>query len=303
MAGELTPIPAAGESMVSSTLFGTDNPAQVMARASKVAKALADVVEKCKMFTQIGSNKHLRIEAWQTLGSLVGVFGVVVWTRKIENGWEARVEARTKDGFLVGAAESECLNTERNWSEASKKEDHHLRSMAQTRATSKALAQPLRFIVSLAGYAGTPAEEMPLTPTDRVFERREVRAPAEKKAPAPEAPAPAQSESMLSWRGQISKVTVAEYAKKVNGQPTGEKGKRYTIYGKLDETNKAGFPEGSQEVLFTTFSETHANDAKDASQIPGCIMVVNYSVGEFKGAKQYKAEEVYPASTGESQDE
>jgi hypothetical protein len=33
--------------------------------------------------------------------------------------------------------------------------------MAQTRATSKALGSPLRFIVTLAGYEGTPAEEMP----------------------------------------------------------------------------------------------------------------------------------------------
>ena len=33
--------------------------------------------------------------------------------------------------------------------------------MAQTRATSKALAQALRWIPVLAGYSGTPYEEMP----------------------------------------------------------------------------------------------------------------------------------------------
>jgi hypothetical protein len=33
--------------------------------------------------------------------------------------------------------------------------------MAQTRATSKALRQPLGFVMTLAGYSATPAEEMP----------------------------------------------------------------------------------------------------------------------------------------------
>ena len=37
---------------------------------------------------------------------------------------------------------------------------HQLRSMAQTRANSKALANVLRFVPILAGYKGTPAEEM-----------------------------------------------------------------------------------------------------------------------------------------------
>jgi len=73
-------------------------------------------------------------------------------------GWEARVEARTRDGALVGAAESECLRAESKWAD---RDDYALRSMAQTRATSKALRQPLGFVVALAGYAVTPAEEMP----------------------------------------------------------------------------------------------------------------------------------------------
>jgi hypothetical protein len=33
--------------------------------------------------------------------------------------------------------------------------------MAQTRATSKALSGPLRFVMTLAGYEATPADEMP----------------------------------------------------------------------------------------------------------------------------------------------
>ena len=40
------------------------------------------------------------------------------------------------------------------------RDDYALRSMAQTRATSKAMRQPLGFIITLAGFDATPAEEM-----------------------------------------------------------------------------------------------------------------------------------------------
>jgi len=67
------------------------------------------------------------------------------------------VEARTLGGQVVGAAEAECLRDERNWSD---RDDFALRSMAQTRATSKALRLPLGFVVTMAGYDATPLEEM-----------------------------------------------------------------------------------------------------------------------------------------------
>ena len=41
--------------------------------------------------------------------------------------------------------------------------------MAQTRATSKALRQPLGFVITLAGFDPTPAEEMPYTPAQLQF--------------------------------------------------------------------------------------------------------------------------------------
>ena len=59
---------------------------------------------------------------------------------------------------MIGAAESGCYRDENRWRNA---ERHALKSMAQTRATSKALGQVLRWIPELAGYSGTPAEEMP----------------------------------------------------------------------------------------------------------------------------------------------
>lgn len=141
----------------SATLFRTDDPVQVLAKATETADALADVLKSRKLTSSIQGRDHVNVEGWQTLGSMLGVTPVCVWTRPLDNGWEARVEARTLDGRVVGAAEAMCTRSERSWKN---RDDYALRSMAQTRATSKALASPLRFVITLAGYEGTPAEEM-----------------------------------------------------------------------------------------------------------------------------------------------
>ena len=139
-------------------LFGSSDPDQVVARAVKVADALERVIRDKKLITKIRSKEHVLVEGWTLLGSMLGVFPVLVWTRQLEDGWEARVEARTLDGRIVGAAESECLRSESKWA---KSEDYAIRSMAATRATSKALRQPLGFVMTMAGFDTTPADEMP----------------------------------------------------------------------------------------------------------------------------------------------
>ncbi len=162
-----TDIVTQDQALASSTLFGTDNPAEVVQRAAVVATALADLVRRQNLIVRIGQSDHVRVEGWTLLGSMLGVFPVVTWTRPVvvlrpdepaQNlGWEARVEARTRAGEVVGAAESECLRTERTWAS---RDDYALRSMAQTRAVSKALRLPLGFVMQLAGFNPTPAEEM-----------------------------------------------------------------------------------------------------------------------------------------------
>lgn len=147
----------------SPTLFGTSDPVKVIEGATRIATPLAGLVDKQQLFKMIGGKKHVLVEGWSLLGSMLGVFPVTVWTRKLEDGWEARVEARTRDGAVIGAAEAECLRSESLWAN---RDDYALRSMAQTRATSKALRQPLGFVMQLAGFAATPAEEMPTGGTD-----------------------------------------------------------------------------------------------------------------------------------------
>ncbi len=143
------------------TLFRSDDPNEIVQRATDTANALAKVVRDKKLTVRIQKSDHVRVEGWTLLGTMLGVFPVCVWSRKLEDGWEARVEARTLAGLVVGAAEAMCTRAEKTWGS---RDDYALRSMAQTRATSKALRQPLGFVMTLAGFDPTPAEEMPREP-------------------------------------------------------------------------------------------------------------------------------------------
>jgi len=139
-----------------SLLVGS--PKERIAQATEVADALSKVIDSRRLYANISNKKYVLYEGWTTLGALVGVFPVCAWSRKSEDGWEARVEAHTLSGATVGAAEASCSREEKNWSG---RDDYALRSMAQTRAGAKALRMPLGFIMALAGYEATPAEEMP----------------------------------------------------------------------------------------------------------------------------------------------
>jgi len=139
-------------------LFGTDVPSLFMERATGVATVLTDVLKKRQLVKRIGNREYVLLEGWTLLGSLLGVFAQVEWTRPIETGWEARAVVRTMSGAVVGSAEAMCSRNEKTWST---RDEYAIRSMSQTRALAKALRMPLGFIVELAGYAATPAEEMP----------------------------------------------------------------------------------------------------------------------------------------------
>ncbi len=164
MTTELEPIKEAPVSLL------TGSPANRIAEATEVANALAPLITSKKLYANISGKKHVLYEGWTTLGALMGVFPKVAWTHPLKAdqtvamgddvviGWEARVEAVTLSGAVVGAAESQCLRAESNWKN---RDDFALRSMAQTRAGAKALRMPLGFIMALAGYDATPADEMP----------------------------------------------------------------------------------------------------------------------------------------------
>jgi hypothetical protein len=158
-----------------ANLFGPD-PELALMRMAELATPLADVIEAKKLYATISGRRHITAEGWTTLGGMLGVVPVVCWTRPNEtgDGYVARVEARTLDGRVVGAAESECSRVELKWKN---RDPYAIRSMAQTRAIGRALRAPLGQIVVLAGYEPAGAEEIPTEPESARPERSSPAAP------------------------------------------------------------------------------------------------------------------------------
>jgi hypothetical protein len=142
----------------SGGVFATRDPAEMIRQATEAANQLMAVVSKAGLKMRIGSKDYLKVEAWTTLGVMVGCTARTEWSRPVENGWEAAVEVVNAAGVVIGRAEAECLRSEANWKN---RDDYAVRSMAQTRAMGKALRMPLGWIAVLAGFEATPAEEMP----------------------------------------------------------------------------------------------------------------------------------------------
>ena len=149
-------------------------PNAIVQDAQNKADMLYNVVEKQHLYQEIRGKKYLQLEAWQTLGKFCNVIGEIEWVKPVDlwdaKGFEARAiikmtevstdeegNTHTKVGDTIAVAESMCMDDEPNWQG---KPIFQLKSMAQTRALSKAYRSCLSFIVALAGYAVSPAEEM-----------------------------------------------------------------------------------------------------------------------------------------------
>jgi hypothetical protein len=146
------------------TLFGDATPHAIVARATAIADVIAPLIRERNLIKRIGASEHVYLEGWTLAGTMLGVFATTVRTWEIgdDDGYGATVEARTIAGALVGRADAVVMRNEevggkRKWLEAPA---FQLISMCQTRGASKALRMPLGFVMKLAGYDTTPAEEM-----------------------------------------------------------------------------------------------------------------------------------------------
>lgn len=135
-------------------------PKAMVAKASEIADTLSDVIEQQKLYSQIGPNKHIKAEGWQTLGVLLGILPKERRVVEHDDGsFEAEVElVNIRSGAVVGCGSSYCGMDEKRWATAPK---FSRRSMAITRACGKAYKSAFGWIVTLKGYSSTPLEEMP----------------------------------------------------------------------------------------------------------------------------------------------
>lgn len=145
----------------SPSLFNSSSPSMIIEEATDIANQLADIIKTKKLYKPIGAKSHVFVEGWTTLGALLGVFpypeSSVRLDREDEIAYEASVIVRTLDGVEVSKGEAICSSKEANWRNS---DEYAIKSMATTRATSKAMRIPLGWVMVLAGYSATPAEEM-----------------------------------------------------------------------------------------------------------------------------------------------
>lgn len=132
------------------------DPEVALAGAQKAARALLKVVSHKRQIV-INGSRYLTFEDWQTIGRFYGVSVGVESTGKVDDGHTARAVVYNREGTVISAAEAICTRGERKWKD---RDEYALKSMAQTRACAKALRNVLAWVAVLAGFEGTPAEEM-----------------------------------------------------------------------------------------------------------------------------------------------
>lgn len=175
-------------------------PEQVLAEAKQAATALVTVISQKAHKVMFNKEQYLEFEDWQTVAKFYGCTPKTTSTTFVQygnvSGWEATAVVLDRHGNVITQADGMCLNDEENWGMVAKYEwqdeldgdgkkiweDNgkggkrprakkvkvadvpkplfQLRSMAQTRACARALRQVFAWVVVLAGYRPSVAEEM-----------------------------------------------------------------------------------------------------------------------------------------------
>lgn len=188
---------------VSMGMLQAANPAEMMAAAAAIATPLKKFILEKGLYVELGgAQPHVYVEAWTTLAAMCGtmVQEISVEEKPIDldhypdcGAWGPKYVAkmalvRTSDQQVVTSASAECGGPdERSWHWRPKYEwsgpqndrqkklvgetpvsGSQRRSMAITRATGKCSRLAFSWVMTLAGYSTTPAEEFNQDDHDRI---------------------------------------------------------------------------------------------------------------------------------------
>lgn len=158
---------------------------------TRIAENIKHYVKANKLTVKIQGKDYVMQTGWQFAAASLGLVPKVKRPQRVERDGEVAYDCecdliRVETGQVVGYGYAFCSNKE-----GSKKAfaEYAIASMAQTRATAKAVRNTLAFIMNASGFEATPAEEM-----DEV----EYRA-----APKPAKPVPTQVEQLKKTPEQI----------------------------------------------------------------------------------------------------
>lgn len=196
-------------------LFIARDPGVVIKEARRAAEVLVDVIKQKPKPVMMNGEQYLEFEDWQVVGKFYGCTAKVRSVEFISfgevKGFQAFADLLDRNGNVISSADAMCLNDEDKWSARTKyryedvlvdgkkvwvegkagKKGYYksnkiadgevavplfqLRSMAQTRACAKVLRNVFSWVVVLAGYKATVAEE--LDESQRDPEKEKVEGP------------------------------------------------------------------------------------------------------------------------------
>lgn len=153
------------------------SPEEVLDRGTRIANLIKPVIDKQGWASKIGQGEHLRVEGWLTIAEMFGC-GVdqESCTEHEDGSFTVKVAVLNSQGLKVGGGAGMCgRKDDGHWH---KKPAFQRQSMADTRATVKALSKKFRWVVELAGYNPTPYEEMgddkPVKAKEEIFDMGSV---------------------------------------------------------------------------------------------------------------------------------
>lgn len=186
-----------------------DSP-QKLAEFSEILKKF--IVQQ-KLYTKIQQKNYVNIEGWQFAGAAIGVMPVVKSVTLLDSldgeiRYRAEVELRrVTNDQVVGYGVAVCSNKEGKRKGA---DEYVIASMAQTRATGKAYRNAFSWLMKMAGYQPTPAEEMPEEESAEQADSADVK-PAKTAAEIM-----AKASTIASERSAEAPTTKEEHAAELN---------------------------------------------------------------------------------------
>jgi hypothetical protein len=135
--------------------------AEMVKAATELASVLKDIVERQHLYAVIRGKRYPTVDAWMTIARMDNVVAREAEppVRHDDGSYEGFAELiRLSDGMSIGRGSALC-GTDGDDPWPSRAEPAR-RSMAVTRAMSRAFRAQYSWIMSLAGYEPTPAEEM-----------------------------------------------------------------------------------------------------------------------------------------------
>lgn len=128
----------------------------------KFSNDLKQIIVDNKLYTPVKGKNFVNVEGWQIAGAFVGITPIVTSVENLSDGNEYKYRAEVKlvqygSDTPIGYGVAICTNKEANKRNF---DEYAVCSMAQTRAISKAYRLAIGYLMKLAGYEATPAEEM-----------------------------------------------------------------------------------------------------------------------------------------------